>query len=144
MVNTKNRKCPDKGALENIGLVPKLTQVSKGISFTEKFQWYKNILFLIQRGTPPSEATEKNNNQPHIVLFSDDDSDDEDKLQQFFICVEQNLMLECSNITSAIFFCIGAHYIFNLNYHPKSGKLFSSLPLGYSLIFSCFYQVMFG
>jgi hypothetical protein len=60
------------------------------------------------------EVMEKDNNQPHIVLLSDQDEDD---LDQFFICVEQNLMLECSNLISAIFFCIGAHYIFNLNYH---------------------------
>ena len=32
-------------------------------------------------------------------------------------------MLECSNIVAAIFFCVGAHYIFNLNYHRKSGEL---------------------
>ena len=79
------------------------------------------LSLFIQRGTPPAEAPERNNNQPHIILFSDEDYEDEDRLQQFFVCVEQTLMLECSNIVAAIFFCIGAHYIFNLNYHPKSG-----------------------
>ena len=67
------------------------------------------------------------NNQPHIILFSDEDYEDEDRLQQFFVCVEQTLILECSNIVAAIFFCIGAHYIFNLNYHPKSGTFKSSI-----------------
>lgn len=43
-------------------------------------------------------------------------------------------MLESSNIISAIFFCIGAHYIFNLNYHPKSGK-FQSLTVWYFLFY---------
>lgn len=35
-------------------------------------------------------------------------------------------MLECSNIVAAIYFCIAAHYIFNLNYHPKSGTYVNS------------------
>lgn len=51
-------------------------------------------------------------------------------MKQFFICVERNLMLECSNIVAAIFFCIGAHYIFNLNYHPKSGTIIIGIGLG--------------
>ena len=41
-------------------------------------------------------------------------------MQQYFICVEQQLMLESSNLTSAIFLCLAAHYIFNVQYHPKS------------------------
>ena len=71
---------------------------------------------LIQRGTPPGEVTEKNNNQPHIVLFSDRDED-----EPIISCVEQSLMMETSNIVAAIFFCVAAHYIFNLSYHPKTG-----------------------
>lgn len=43
--------------------------------------------------------------------------------QQFFISVEQNLMMECSNIAAAIFFCVVAHYIFNLSYHRKAGDV---------------------
>lgn len=40
--------------------------------------------------------------------------------QQFFISVEQSLMIECSNIVAAIFV---AHYIFNLSYHRKAGDV---------------------
>lgn len=78
--------------------------------------------FLIfQRGTPPAEACEKENNQPHIVLFFDEEEDS--ILQQYFVCVEQELMMESSNIVAAIFFCVAAHYIFNLSYHRKTGDV---------------------
>lgn len=43
-------------------------------------------------------------------------------------------MLECSNIMAAIFLCIGAHYIFNLNYHPKSGTLIAIIVQGRIII----------
>ena len=44
-------------------------------------------------------------------------------MQQYFVCVEQELMMESTNIVAAIFFCIAAHYIFNLSYHPKTGDV---------------------
>ncbi len=70
------------------------------------------------------EAAERNNNQPHIVVFSDQDDAYDDRLaEQHFVCVEQDLMMETSTIMSAIFFCIAAHYIFNLSYHPKAGDV---------------------
>ena len=78
---------------------------------------YYQPVFLSQRGTPPSEAPERNNSQPHIVLFIDDDED----LQQYFISVEQELMLETSNLIAAVFYCVAAHYIYNLSYHKKAG-----------------------
>lgn len=40
-------------------------------------------------------------------------------MQQYFICVEQQLMLESSTLISAIFLCLAAHYIFNVEYHLK-------------------------
>lgn len=76
---------------------------------------------IFQRGTPPAEACEKENNQPHIVLFFDEEEDS--ILQQYFVCVEQELMMESSNIVAAIFFCVAAHYIFNLSYHRKTGDV---------------------
>lgn len=45
-------------------------------------------IFLLQRGTPPKEATEKENNQPHIVLFKDQDEDTDGAMNQSFICFE--------------------------------------------------------
>ena len=71
------------------------------------------------------EAPEKNNNQPHIVLFSDMDEDDNNDhlAEQHFISVEQDLMMETSTIMAVIFFCISAHYLFNLSYHPKTGDV---------------------
>ena len=65
---------------------------------------------------------EKGNNQAHMVLFSD--VEDENCLaEQHFISVEQGLMLETSNIVASIFFCVAAHYIFNLAYHAKTGDV---------------------
>ena len=66
---------------------------------------------------------EKANNQPHIVAFRDEDEDN--IMQQYFICVEQELMLESSNVLASIFFCVIAHYIFNLTYHRKTGEVWS-------------------
>ena len=68
----------------------------------------------MQRGTSPSEATDKTNNQPHIVVFSDDN---EDVTKQYFIAVEQDLMMETSTSLAALFFLFAAHYVFN--YHTK-------------------------
>lgn len=80
---------------------------------------------LLQRGTPVAEATEKDNNQPqcHIVMFQDDDDHVDTVLNQYFVSVEQELMMETSTLISSIFFAIAAHYIFNLTYHWKSGDV---------------------
>lgn len=79
------------------------------------------MLLVLQRGTPPREAAEKENNQPHIVMFRDEEEDA--TMNQYFVCVEQQLMMETTNIVSAVFFCLAAHYIFNLTYHRKSGDV---------------------
>ena len=77
-------------------------------------------MFLFwQRGTPVSEASEQNNNQPHIVYFKDPDGE----LDQFFISIEQALLLESGSLSAAIFYCVAAHFVFNLNYHKKSGDV---------------------
>ena len=55
--------------------------------------------FFTQRGTPVAEASDKNNH-PHIVLNADLD-DESDVCGQFLIAVEQNLMLECSDVVAA-------------------------------------------
>ena len=44
-------------------------------------------------------------------------------MQQYFVAVERNLMMESSALSSAIFLCVAAHYIFNLSYHPKIGEI---------------------
>lgn len=69
---------------------------------------YMFILFLMQRGTTPSEAPDKANNQPHIVCFQDEE---EDLLGQYFKAVEQVLMMESSSLIAALFFC-SVHIIF--------------------------------
>ena len=46
--------------------------------------------------------------------------DSEDLAAQYFIAVEQKLMMESSNIFSAVYYVIAAHYIFNLSYHSKA------------------------
>ena len=78
------------------------------------------FLHYIQRGTPPSEAPDKQNNQPHVVPIHDLDEEESDVCGQYFIAIEQTLMLENSNIFAAIFYLIAAHYIFNVQYHAKA------------------------
>lgn len=87
-----------------------------------KYNFLKDPPLILQCSTPPAEAMESQNNEPYIVLFADPD-DDDCLLRQFFICVEQALMMECSSFIAAIFFCIAAHSIFNLSYHPKTGDV---------------------
>ena len=48
-----------------------------------------------------------------------EDEDDSEHLSQYFIAVEQKLMLECSTLIAALFFGMVAHYVFNLEYHSK-------------------------
>ena len=67
---------------------------------------------------------ERGNGQPHIVLFCDDNDAAEETLKQYFIAVEGQLMMETMNLTTAIFLCLAAHYIFNLSYHAKTGDVF--------------------
>lgn len=72
------------------------------------------------------EAPDKTNNQPRIVLFQDEE-DGNDLLQQYFIAVEQHLVMESSNLVAVIFYLLSAHYIFNVQYHPKAKELLSFL-----------------
>ena len=53
------------------------------------------------------------NTQPHIIAIIHDD------YNQYYIAVEKNLCMECTDIASALFFLIACHYIFNLSYHSK-------------------------
>ena len=70
----------------------------------------------MQNGTPPSEAVDSKNNQPHIVVITNEDAD-EDK--QYFIAVEQSLLIKSDYMVSVVFLLLAAHYCFNMDYHPK-------------------------
>ena len=76
------------------------------------FSFFLNV--FLQRDTPPTEAVERGNNQPHIVVLLDD------VLTQYFVAIEQELMLESSSLPTASFLCLAAHYVFNLNYNRKA------------------------
>ena len=80
-------------------------------------------IYSLQRGTTPTEAPDKWNNQPHIVVFCDEE-DDEDLLGQYFIAVEQVLVLESSNIVAAVFHLMAAHYLYNVQYQAKAKELY--------------------
>ena len=71
---------------------------------------------FLQRGTPPDEAVDHSNHQPHIVVFIDEP----DEFHQYFVALEGQLLLESANISTALYLCLGAHYIFNLKYHKKA------------------------
>ena len=49
-----------------------------------------------------------------------DVTDDEDTTGQYFISIEQTIMMECSNPVTSIFNLVVSHYVFNLAYHPKA------------------------
>ena len=70
----------------------------------------------MQRGTPVKEAIDAQNNQPHIVRFVESASD---ILPNHFIAIEQELVLECRSIDSALFLLIAAHFVFNIEYNSK-------------------------
>lgn len=48
-----------------------------------------------------------------------------DDYDQYFIAVEQTLMMETTDVATVIFLMLGSHYIFNLNYHPKVNDISS-------------------
>lgn len=104
---------------ESIPYILKIVPVS--ISFP--FKLFINIvIFFTAWDTSCWSNWERENNQPHIAMFRDDD-DEDTVLNQYFVSVEQELMMETSTLISAIFFTIAAHYIFNLTYHRKSGDV---------------------
>ena len=78
------------------------------------------VFIVLQKGTPPGSASDRDNNQPHIVVFIDEV---DLEIGQCFISVEQQLMMEAPSLLIALFNFIAAHYIFNLSYHSKISDL---------------------
>lgn len=60
---------------------------------------------------------QKGNNQPHVVVIQ------HDEYEQYFIAIEQTLMMQTTDMATAMFLMFGSHYIFNLHYHPKINDL---------------------
>ena len=85
------------------------------------FLLYLLGLSLFQRGTALEEVLDKQNNQPNIIFLKDDD--EEDERHQLFVVIEQEPMLETSNVVTSIFLGLIAHYVFNLAYHLKTGDV---------------------
>lgn len=81
---------------------------------------YLTLYSSTQCSTTPSEAPDKANNHPHIICFQDEE---EDLCGQYFIAVEQMLIMESSSLVTAFFFLFCAHYIFNVQYHPKASEV---------------------
>ena len=69
----------------------------------------------MQRGTPPEEAVDQSNNHRHIIQFFD--SADSDFSPQYFIAVEQSLLVQCKTMKIALFSLLAVHYIFDIEYH---------------------------
>ena len=59
---------------------------------------------------------DKTNNCPHILSFIDSDSDIQ---AQYFVAIEQQTLIECRSIHSAIFTLLAVHFVFNLEYNPR-------------------------
>lgn len=86
------------------------------ILVSSSWSWHIFMHSSISLCGTPKEATERENNQPHIVLFRDEE--EESAMIQYFVCVEQQPMMESANVVSAVFLCLVAHYIFNLTKLP--------------------------
>ncbi len=62
----------------------------------------------LQRGTPGSKAVDQNNNHPHIVCFVGDVA------VQYFVAIEQELLIECKSMTNALYTMLATHFVFNI------------------------------
>lgn len=60
---------------------------------------------------------DKTNNFPHILRLFDADDDID---PQYFIAVEQQILLECKDISNALFHLVCTHYVFNMSYHVRA------------------------
>ena len=65
-------------------------------------------MLCMQHGTPVKEAVDAQNNQPHIVRFIGASGDIS---PSHFIAIEQELLLECRSIDSAVFLMMAAHFV---------------------------------
>ena len=74
---------------------------------------YIFIVNIIHCGTPLTDVVDKNNNHTHILRF---ENSDEDIPPQYFIVIEQDVVMECRNFTSALYYVISTH-IFNISYN---------------------------
>ena len=70
---------------------------------------------------------DQKNSQPHLVLFEAEDDEDEDVKGQYFVSIELQLMMEASNLVTAVFNLLASHYVLNLAYHPKVKDLLTFL-----------------
>ena len=61
-----------------------------------------------------TEVVDKKNNHPHILRF---ENRDKDIPPQYFIVIEQDVIMECRNFTSALYYLISTHDIFNSSYN---------------------------
>ena len=62
------------------------------------------------------EVIDTSNNFPHIIRLIDGDEEIADK---FFVAVEQELVVKCARISTAILLLLSMHYIFNIEYNVK-------------------------
>ena len=46
-------------------------------------------------------------------------SDNDDITPTYYIAIEQELVVECSSLTKALFCLLAVHYVFDLTYHDR-------------------------
>ena len=51
-------------------------------------------------------------------------SDNDDITPTYYIAIEQELIVECSNLTKALFCLLAVHYVFDLTYHERVKDFF--------------------
>ena len=70
----------------------------------------------LQRATPISECILSDYNAPYIVRFVDADAEIS---AMYWIIVEHTPIVECNNISTAIFTAFAFYYIIDINFPPK-------------------------
>lgn len=51
-------------------------------------------------------------------------SDNDDITPTYYIAIEQELVVECSSLTKALFCLLAVHYVFDLTYHDRVKDFF--------------------
>ena len=64
---------------------------------------------------------DESNVHPYIVTLKDHN---EDLPSQYFVIFGSELIVECNSLTSALFGLFALHYVFDMNYHPRTNDSF--------------------
>ena len=82
-------------------------------------RYKKHFILYFQKGTPPTEVTDKSNNCPHILRFVSPPGDD---LQCTLFQLNRGFLMECRSASKALYCLLAAHYVFDISYNQNKIK----------------------